>query len=516
MDQHACRLTDVGERPVNFTLDPSAGTDQQKAWVRAALASCSYPLDAIEASVTVTWGACTSLNHAYMQTVPNSDGTFTITIEPWADDPTNPNNGGLSQVDLHRFYLESFVHELGHVVAYKLLGSDDLRTQVCGLFWTPASGGTGRRTGALADWAPDGYPWAKAIQEAVAEAFKVAYYTGDLVFGNRTEWYIDGAQWLDFAKLLAPPTGFRDDFSSGTMALDNAQGAMRLDARRISDGSDLGAPPTWWNLQESWFVRALGSLSIKTTFDDTALGLPSEALPTGYDWYSAGLNYFIGETDAGSIHLASPTSADAVKAVGILGVAAGLPFPTGLDPFHDAFTLQSRGGVAMAAFIGERPALVGGRLGVVTRGCRMVTRAWLPPPDTSGEPPSLSYWNEQSLEWADQDVYLRFEADNTTGKVTLSVTRDEAGTDVIGSMTDDSGLHGDSAPLCVAAHAGVSMYGPLLLPLVDPAPPPTQRLFALIQWNYQQGKPAPYPSSQAETLKVDAAISGYVPVSGVS
>lgn len=504
---------------MNLTLDPHTGTDQQKAWVLAAQASCSYPFDQLEATILVTWAAVPSAAHPYMATSPNLDGSFTITIEPWADDATNPALAAVKD-NVKGFYMESFIHELGHVIQFTRVTTDDAKTKLAACFWTPTSAGAGRHVGTLDDYnnvtETSQAQWPGVLQEGVSETIKVGFYSGTLVFGNRSNWFIDKDQWDAFVDIImSRDSGFRDDFATGTMASDDTQGAMRLDARSIAAGTDWGAAPTWWELQEWWFVRAPTSLSVKTWFDDTAPGLPNTALPSGYDWWSAGINYFVGETDPGSFAMQSPIAADAAKAVGILGVASGQFFPGALDLVHDSFVLMTRGGDIMAAFIGQSGGgTTGGRLGTVPmKGCRMVTKAWLTPtPDPADpSPPPGPYWNQQDLSWPDQDVYLRFDADNTTGAVTLSVTRDEAGTDVIGSMTDATGLRGNGAALCIMSHKSISMQGPLLN-IANGAPPSsTQRLFTVIEWNYKKDKnKAPYPPQGENAIAAGAPRAGFV------
>lgn len=196
---------------MQFTLDPS-GTPQQQAWVNRAIAACNYPVDALAVGVTVVWASASpcSLHHPYMCTEANDDGSFTITIEPWADDPSNPNLRGLPSpaADIQEFYMESFVHELGHVIHYTLITNDDARTAAASLFWTPeANSAAGRRWGTLADYAPvetSTLTWAAAIVEAIAECIKCAFYVGELIYMNRTEWHIDPQEWQAFINLILP------------------------------------------------------------------------------------------------------------------------------------------------------------------------------------------------------------------------------------------------------------------------------------------------------------------------
>lgn len=200
---------------MNFQLD--GGTPQQQRWVQDAIAQCSYPLDSLNATVTVQWANQMPSNadsrHPYMVTQVQSDGSFLVTVASWADDPSNPGNQGLPnpQQDIYEFYKQSFVHELGHVVidsTFNPGGADtDPRVQtMCGLFWrATVDSGTGRRFGTMSDWDASSLAWADEVREAVAECFKCGFYTGRLLFMNRTHWNIDAGSWAQFLSLISIP-----------------------------------------------------------------------------------------------------------------------------------------------------------------------------------------------------------------------------------------------------------------------------------------------------------------------
>jgi hypothetical protein len=196
---------------MDFTFD-SAGTGRQIQWVKDAIASCSFDHTLLPIPVRVVWEETLPESsdighlHSYMVTEGDGGTGFIVHIAKWADDPTNPNNQGLPdpQSDIYDFYKQSFVHELGHIVQFSDVITDLQRSEVAALFWTAdASGGSGRRYGTLADWTAN--TWAQNMQEAVAETFKVVYYTGRLIYRNRTIWRIDAGAWNSLWTLLMPP-----------------------------------------------------------------------------------------------------------------------------------------------------------------------------------------------------------------------------------------------------------------------------------------------------------------------
>ena len=203
-------------------LTYSGGTAQQRAWAADGVAACAFPLDSVNAVVTITWQTIDpQLAHPYMHTTAHGDGTFTITIEPWADDPTNPNLRGLPdpRSDIKDFYMQSLVHEIGHIVHLIRITTDDQKQAIAALFWTPEpNSATGRRFGTLADYSTSettDLSWASAIIEAIAECIKCTFFKGRLVFMNRTLWRIDPQEWNPFLLLLfGAGTGFDETWAA--------------------------------------------------------------------------------------------------------------------------------------------------------------------------------------------------------------------------------------------------------------------------------------------------------------
>lgn len=232
-----------------FTFDPS-GTVQQIAWAEQAIALCTYPietvLEEVAAAVSVVWVDTlpdhTDSTHPYMVTEVEAETSFLVSIPRWADDPTAPELQGLPDpgANIQAFYMECFIHEIGHIVSFLTVDIDDLDPQdnpqvatVCAFFWRASIGGEappapidgtpevtlwgsligvemsagGRRYGTPDDWeGPTGHPalaWADEIREAVAETFKMLFTDATLVYGNRTNWRIS----KDNAELLATMLG---------------------------------------------------------------------------------------------------------------------------------------------------------------------------------------------------------------------------------------------------------------------------------------------------------------------
>lgn len=267
---------------MNFSY--SGGTDQQRRWVQDALAQCSYPLAALTANVTVQWSSSLPVSgdlghaHSYMVTQTAGAGAFTITIASWADDPTNPDNLGLPNPsqDIYDFYKQSFVHELGHVVHFTLINTDALRQRAAGLFWiTDVTGGSGRRSGVLADWSSG--VWPDNLMEAVAEVFKCTFYSGRMIFMNRTAWRIDENPFNDLVKLIAPlGTGaFYDDFSVDHLALYGGGPPTAVTGGQLV----VGYPNA--TLLEPSVLATNGAMSVKIAARDAVAGqAPTVVLAT--------------------------------------------------------------------------------------------------------------------------------------------------------------------------------------------------------------------------------------------
>lgn len=203
----------------------SGGTTQQRQWVQDAITQCSYPLTDLAVNLTVAWTDALPVSgdighlHSYMVT-QGSGGTYTISIATWADDANHPENAGLPNpaADIYEFYKQSFVHELGHVVHLARIITDVQRQAAAAQFWTTQITGS-RQYGTLPYWAAP--VWAENMMEAIAEAFKLSFFKGRLIYGDRTIWKIDEAPFGVLMGMLMPSAGgadWRDDFSVDDLA----------------------------------------------------------------------------------------------------------------------------------------------------------------------------------------------------------------------------------------------------------------------------------------------------------
>lgn len=190
---------------MNFSFQSSVSSTA-RAWCEAAIQLCAYPLDKLDIDVAVEAVAeppCVG-HQDYMCTSSGSETV--IHVRTGIEDPAHPMNAGLPDParDTRAFFIESFVHELGHVVAFHLITTDAQRTQAAALFRRAGATGEGLRTGTLADWNPLDKPWEDRIQEAVAEVFKDAWLDDALrVYEQRANWEV-----VDFSQLvimLIPP-----------------------------------------------------------------------------------------------------------------------------------------------------------------------------------------------------------------------------------------------------------------------------------------------------------------------
>lgn len=234
-----------------FTFD-SSGTGQQIAWAQQAITLCTFPVETVFAEVGVdvivawvdTLPGHTDSTHPYMVTEITGETSFLVSIPKWADDPTAPALQGLPNpaANIQDFYMECFIHEIGHVVTFLTIDIDDVDPQdnplvaaVCAFFWRPVIGGSapptspdgtpevtlwgslvgaavtggGRRYGTPDDWEGDtgdhALAWPDEIREAVAETFKMLFTNEILVYGNRTNWHISADNATQLATLLGHP-----------------------------------------------------------------------------------------------------------------------------------------------------------------------------------------------------------------------------------------------------------------------------------------------------------------------
>lgn len=190
---------------MNLTF--AGGTAQQQQWVNDAIARCTFDFAALGVNVVVSFTNLSncSLSHTYMCT-SGSAPDFQIQIVPWADDPRAPGVQGLTDpaADVHEFFMDSFIHEIGHVLAFTDV--TDLQA-LCQCFTHIPDG----RRGVASDYFSAGeatnHQWEELIVEATAEWFRLAFLPLTQCYWNRTNWEISAADWPTFMALLLPGAG---------------------------------------------------------------------------------------------------------------------------------------------------------------------------------------------------------------------------------------------------------------------------------------------------------------------
>lgn len=185
---------------MNATYD-SGMSEQQIRYVKDALAVCRFPLDRLTADVAfeVVAEPPAAGHNDLMCTTDNGGGSFTISIRQGIDLPGSPSVQGLPNParDVHVFFVECVMHELGHVAQKTWAASAPDIAALCALFHSLATPGTGSRAGTSADFTAGA--WAEHIEEAVAEMWKDGWTPAEWrVFDNRSNWRMLEADWETF------------------------------------------------------------------------------------------------------------------------------------------------------------------------------------------------------------------------------------------------------------------------------------------------------------------------------
>lgn len=255
------------------TLEINGGTAQQRAWVNEAMARSQVDwLTAIPSEWTVrfVWADEPPLpgHQESACTIAFPDTSLAIiTIRSNLDNPEAWPEG-------KPFYVETVVHELGHVLCFTMTTEAD-REAMCP--WFSYDGGDGdMRQGTAADLNPTDRPWADRIQECMAEIVKDAllpeqYRAAD----NRTNWRIDKSRFTDFFAALIPgDPGSPGD--PGVGGFSTSGDAFFHDPTVVTDGTFLTVEETN-ALGEAFGRPEFGATIIDTytfTFD---FELPPEA-----------------------------------------------------------------------------------------------------------------------------------------------------------------------------------------------------------------------------------------------
>lgn len=201
-----------------MNIDLTGLTPVQGQWVRDALGFCLFPFDDLRPAVSVEFafdGAGAPEGHKnYMWAIKHTGNSYTVGGWPQngtADDvnmKANPEAFPTLET-LKPFFMESVIHELGHVLAFwrDTFYVGDFKEDMAPLFVhsNAATGEIELRDGTVDDWNPTGKPWEERIQEGVAEAFKDGYLPEAYRhFESRSNWEVPRDRWSAFLHLLLP------------------------------------------------------------------------------------------------------------------------------------------------------------------------------------------------------------------------------------------------------------------------------------------------------------------------
>lgn len=191
-----------------ITFDATV-TGQMRQWINDTIARSNYPFTSLGVTVNyvvVAEPPCPG-HKDMMCTTDEGAGMFTTHIRDGIDSPTGAIALGLPNPaqDIKIFFQETIMHELGHVIHFTSLISDDLITTVTGYFSRNGAIGEGLVVGELADWDGLSEPWEDRIEEAVAETIKdAALDSVHRIYDNRTNWDINRADFDTFTSLMSP------------------------------------------------------------------------------------------------------------------------------------------------------------------------------------------------------------------------------------------------------------------------------------------------------------------------
>jgi hypothetical protein len=190
----------------------SSLSNQQKQWFTEGLILNEYPdWPAIDVTLTVTVVTeppCAGHKDT-MCTTTDGLGGANIYIRQGFDDPKSPINSWLNGTleETKRFFLETVNHELGHVVSFTLINTDELKSTAAALFTLHGAEGEGYRVGTLDDWNPLDAAHGDRIQESIAEVFKDAYLADNIrILENNSNWDITEENFITLMEMILPPT----------------------------------------------------------------------------------------------------------------------------------------------------------------------------------------------------------------------------------------------------------------------------------------------------------------------
>jgi hypothetical protein len=194
------------------TVFDSSVSNQVRAWINDALGRSTFRWADMVAQVAfqVVDDPSVPGHQDYMCTSPTGTTAqgvpmYLVEIRRGADDASSPFLQHLPNppTDTKPFFMESIIHELGHVQTLNHILDDTGKTGLAVCFRLTRETGAGQRVGALEDWNPLDAAWELRIVEAVAELFKDTYMPDQYrVYDQRTNWDAIKEKFADWTDLM--------------------------------------------------------------------------------------------------------------------------------------------------------------------------------------------------------------------------------------------------------------------------------------------------------------------------
>lgn len=198
---------------MDITLN--GGTQQQQQWFNEAIRAITYPLDSVDAEVTVEWPDEPSLPGHSEYACTHVTGTVAL-IEIRKSLDTVPDSL-ITAAELKDRYFDVVAHEIGHVVHFTRYSLGQREGQCPLFFYDGPDEGERNRVGTPDDLNPSAKVWADRIQEGYAEVWKDSFLPSALRFSdNRTNWRIAQSSWVGL--FAVPDDTDITPFASWTLA----------------------------------------------------------------------------------------------------------------------------------------------------------------------------------------------------------------------------------------------------------------------------------------------------------
>ena len=194
---------------MNFSV--VGATDNQAALVERALAAFGYPIDVMGTDVTIAF----VVEPSYPGTEEFAAATQTGPGEWLIEVRSNLDQLGRDPEGIYEgpeFFMETVIHEMGHVIAGTWLGTPEKRASMAVCFERKNREPGYPADGNITYWQAG--DWTDRIEEAVAESIKDVWLPLSIrAYDNRTKWILKQSSFGAFVALLDPYAG-----SGGSMA----------------------------------------------------------------------------------------------------------------------------------------------------------------------------------------------------------------------------------------------------------------------------------------------------------